>query len=77
MHKFLILLFLCSCAHFKSDEKAEIKDDVYAGNISIEAVQNLAYSSYLKACTQVSKLSFEACQKLAKKHGEEIGKMLK
>ena len=73
MLNILFILLFTSCAHFHSEKKPdEIKDDVYAGNISVEAVQNLAFSSYLKGCTQTSKLSFEACKKLAKKHSDGI-----
>ena len=76
MHKILYYLclsiILCSCAH-----SVAIKNEVKEGNISVNAVKNLAYSSYLKACTQVSKLSFEACKKLARKHSEEIEKIVK
>lgn len=65
------------CAHKQKPKEDKIEDEVYQGNISIEAVQNLALSSYLKACTQTSKLSFEACRKLAKKHASEIGEILR
>tara|TARA_B100001971_G_scaffold111191_1_gene102062 strand:+ start:4642 stop:4878 length:237 start_codon:yes stop_codon:yes gene_type:complete len=76
MLKYLILsILLSSCAH-QTQKVPQIKKDVDEGNISILAVKNLAHSSYLKACTQVSKLSFEACKKLAQKHAEEIVKII-
>lgn len=76
MRNILFILLFTSCAHFQAEKPDEIKDDVYAGNISVEAVQNLAFSSYLKGCTQTSKLSFEACKKLAKKHSDGIREIL-
>tara|TARA_Y100001936_G_C15867913_1_gene556037 strand:- start:542 stop:811 length:270 start_codon:yes stop_codon:yes gene_type:complete len=75
----LTVLGLTSCSSTRS-----IVDEVNDGNISAQAVVDLARSSYLKGCVdsknkfspEKKKSSFTPCLDMAKLHQEEIREIL-
>jgi hypothetical protein len=74
MHRIVVLLLFTSCASYKYQD---IKKEYKNGKISLNAVLNMARSSYLKGCTENSKHDFEKCKKLAQKHSSDIATILK
>jgi hypothetical protein len=72
MHKILIALLVTSCAHYK-----ELSTEYDVKNSSKASLSDVAYTSYLKSCSENSKLSFEQCRKKAKAHADELVQILK
>jgi hypothetical protein len=73
MLRLVFCLFLLGCANHPYKE---IKQEHQAGNISTNAVLNLARTSYLKGCQENSKLSFNQCIKKARQHSKNIKTIL-
>jgi hypothetical protein len=74
MHKLLLLFLITGCA---SKEYKNVKKEIRDGNISTQTILDLARSSYLKGCSDNSKLSFSDCLHKAKTHQKEIREILK
>jgi hypothetical protein len=69
----VFIIFLTSCANQKYKR---IKKEYNEGNISLNAVLNLARTSYLKGCQENSNKDFEDCKNKASKHTENIAEIL-
>ena len=75
----LIIILISSCA---TDPYAPIKNDIREKNVSVDAVLNIATTSYIKGCTEglrevkKSKGHFNQCKDLSLKHKEEMRELL-
>jgi len=71
---FILLFLVSSCA---SSSYKVLEKEYKEGDISLNAIKNLAHASYLKGCTEHSKLSFKKCKQFAKEHVDDITDILK
>lgn len=76
MPKLLNLFFIFLVTGCASQKYKNIKKEYNEGNISLNAVLNLARTSYLKGCQENSKKVFEDCKNKADKHTESIAEIL-
>lgn len=79
----ILLLLLSSCSSF-SRKSPSIIDEIEQENISVDAVLNLARSSYLKGCVdsknyfipEKDKSAFVDCMNMAKLHEKDIKEII-